>query len=143
MSLATWKEEFYSTPASEVDKSDEAALIAHSLRKWRGLTKENLEKHDVHFDDCHIIESDYEEIFAVDSGSCSLCHAYYAKTEVESVCEQCPLYKISGSRCDRLKESPYNVFVDTGNPQPMIALLELAMDRLNQTKGNHESEGKG
>lgn len=39
MSLETWKEEFYPIPADEVPESQ---ALAHSLRKWEGLRKENL-----------------------------------------------------------------------------------------------------
>lgn len=44
MSLQTWKDEFYPVPASE-PIGGHKAQIEHSLRKWRGATKENTEKH--------------------------------------------------------------------------------------------------
>jgi hypothetical protein len=37
MSLESWKAEFYPIPADEVKKKD---ALAHSLRKWEGLRKE-------------------------------------------------------------------------------------------------------
>lgn len=39
MSLKTWKLEFYPVEASTVSKED---ALDHSLRKWEGLTEENL-----------------------------------------------------------------------------------------------------
>ena len=44
MSIESWKAEFYPTPADEASK-DQA--IAHSLRKWEGLRKENLDRHEL------------------------------------------------------------------------------------------------
>ena len=46
MSLKTWKKEFYPISASRVRK-DAIAAIEHSLRKWRGLTKDQMKRHGV------------------------------------------------------------------------------------------------
>lgn len=47
MSLITWKAKFYPEPANARMSKRDALL--HSLRKWEGLTKENLKKHDAEF----------------------------------------------------------------------------------------------
>lgn len=47
MSLKTWKKEFYPTKPSH--KWTWLECIEHSLRKWRGATEENCQKHNVEF----------------------------------------------------------------------------------------------
>lgn len=119
MSLETWKKEFYPVDAKNVSE-DEA--IRHSLRKWRGLTKENLEKHDLEKIGKTILEKAIVDKFHVDGYTCSLCNFY-----VDDRCTDCPLYKLrSSTPCDIGSLSPYRIWVENDDPQPMIALLEQA-----------------
>jgi len=125
MSLETWKAEFYPIPAHEVPVED---AVQHSLRKWRGLTKENLEKHGLVRRKNVIIESGVWR-FGVESDSCSLCKHYLSPF---SNCHHCPLANVLGGRCDEDQgdldevDSPYHEFTRNGNPLPMIEALERA-----------------
>lgn len=119
-----WIKEFYPVEASEVSKKN---ALLHSLRKWRGLTKENLSKHGLS-----------SSPIPIDSGSCALCY-YYINDE----CKKCPLYILrNGISCDELTEdetnSPYGYFLDEKDPTLMIDLLEEASKtknkRVNKTK---------
>jgi hypothetical protein len=65
MSLNTWKIEFYPQEACEVEDQLEAAK--HSLRKWGGLTTENLERHGlVKEGESRYIWNGWGDRFAVD-----------------------------------------------------------------------------
>ena len=47
MSLKTWKEEFYSVPASKLARSSVIKCLEHSILKWRGLFPSHLKRHKV------------------------------------------------------------------------------------------------
>lgn len=132
MSLETWKAEFYPKPAKDVKAED---AVAHSLQKWRGLRKENLEKHGLERDvECLQDESCCS--FVVDADSCALCVHHLTK---QDSCASCPLAKARGGvACDdswngiskvlpEIKAEdvpPYQVFTLRGDPEPMIYWLE-------------------
>ena len=74
MSLQTWMDEFYPTPAQKFPTELEA--VEHSLRKWKGLTKENLEKHSVVH--CRFsIRDDAHVQLDIDSTTCALRVQHY------------------------------------------------------------------
>lgn len=121
MSLKTWKEEFYPTEASSPEAL--ASPIEHSLRKWKGLTEENLSKHDVWRDKkAALIRDDDNKFLVIDSESCSLC----AKSKLirfskqgSSMCEHCEIMKNLNEECD----IEYAEWCRTGDPTLMISLL--------------------
>lgn len=147
MSIATWKEEFYPVPASRIVKKDAAA---HSLKKWRGLTKANLKKHGLEKDYALIIPYTGAAFFRVDASTCALCIRYYSKdVEVEDdyrdyareyeyqACSKCPLFIALGNNpCtyapkNRLN-SPYGKWIDTGDATDMIKALEKTVKLVNK-----------
>lgn len=142
MSLESWKEEFYPIEA-EHEKADP---VGHSLRKWQGLRKENLEKHGVVID-CERLLIDTEDSggkgFRVGADSCALCEIHYNSDEPiyyhgdeddeddEDNCGRCPLKVARGGvSCDMPREgeklSPWTHFVRLEDPEPMIVWLERA-----------------
>lgn len=122
MSLKTWKEEFYPIPSDEVSESQ---ALAHSLRKWEGLRKENLEKHGVGSSASGVMEF-FIDFLPIDSSTCALCHYH-----VDSVrCVTCPLVKLTrGGNCD----SAYVLWSHAGDPEPMIELIKLAANKENKS----------
>lgn len=132
MSLKSWKEEFYPTPSDSVISRSEA--IEHSLQKWRGLAAVNRKRHGVKKLEYQAMLEDEEELFSVNSSTCSLCYLFYDSTELDS-CMRCPLYVVRGGHdCDELipgreKYSPYALWVEKGLATSMIRLLEKARDR--------------
>ena len=120
MSLETWKAEFYPIEACDVPKE---AAIAHSLQKWIGLRKENVERHGgMHTR--HRLDF-YSGRFYADSGACALCLLYME--DPQSQCRNCPLVAVLGEPCDERLGSPYQVWYDTSNPELMIAALQKAL----------------
>jgi hypothetical protein len=134
MSLASWKAEFYPIPADETAKD---AAVAHSLQKWRGLTPDNLARHGIKRAQFGSIE-DKAERFSVNTETCALCCHYRDDEdflddddEPLSDCGACPLAAARGSvSCDNEREeekkSPYQSWVDKGDPSPMLLWLEKA-----------------
>lgn len=122
MTLSTWKTEFYPTEASECSKED---AIEHSLRKWRGLRKEALERHGA-FIKYGDVRSD-GEFFVIGGSSCALCESFFT----ERACKACPLAMSRGGKpCDREMPneaiSPWHSWTDRFDPEPMISALEKA-----------------
>ena len=140
MSLQTWMDEFYPTPAQKFPTELEA--VEHSLRKWKGLTRENLEKHGVIHRGWNI-RDDNGTILKIDSSTCALCQQHIIDKEYFANCDKCILKKVNVSKfdgehygCDSAMPekdfTTYYEFIKNNNPQPMIELLEKAKAYLCQ-----------
>jgi hypothetical protein len=142
MTLQSWKDEFYPVDADCVAPED---AIAHSLQKWTGLLRENLEKHDCsiglyesvtdHSFLCSGVKDRYGLVLEISSDSCALCSLYFwGRQEHEHT--ECPLYGVHGVNCDDVTSrkglSPWYMWVYEGNPRPMIALLREALETQKQ-----------
>lgn len=122
MTIETWIQEFYPVTAEQAS-TDEVEAVKHSIKKWRGLTKENLEKHLIE-KIYYSIEDDTSSI-VIDSENCALCH-YSGKLKGDSIsisCTYCPIFKSSGNCCS----DQYSLFDHESNPHPMIELLEKTL----------------
>ncbi len=131
MSLQSWKEEFYPIAAREA-ATDDATALAHSLQKWTGLRPENLQKHGMQQAGYSI--TDGMEGLCIDGNSCALCrfHDPDSLGEPEG-CKDCPLYQVWGCSCDPYGEEtygPYRQFILLGDPEPMIDLIQEAINLL-------------
>lgn len=134
MSLATWRAEFYPITAKQAVERKED-LVAHSLQKWRGLTKANLKKHNVRqgtgSDRSKLLDNDNLSSFWVSDETCALCEGFQPRDDCSPRCGACPLLKVRrGVACDnycgRETRSPYTKFTLEGDPRPMIKWLERA-----------------
>lgn len=145
MTLKTWLEEFYperadTFRAEQSNPENKLAATEHSLLKWRGLTVENLKKHDVRVTSRReVVESGKgdvnpwsldQEYLGIDSYSCALCQL------TGDDCSRCPIVEARGHRCDvRSYEqgngmSEWSTFMINTDPKPMIALLEKTREYL-------------
>lgn len=128
MSLETWTKEFYPISADECKEED---ALDHSLQKWMGLRKGNLEKHKVVRNGKLVIQ-DKDFNLRIDCDSCALCTHYLAENELIYNCDKCPLSILRDFiPCDEghsLDESPYLYFTDRGDPELMIALIQKAIE---------------
>lgn len=88
MSIETWQEEFYPVPAENATGS-ELEAAQHSLRKWRGRSKEALQKHELLGKGTYLNDPDLGCDFVFDSDSCALCQ--YAADNVELISEEAVL----------------------------------------------------
>lgn len=124
MSLQSWKDSYYPTPASEAAVSDDVALD-HSILKWMGALPENTENHEVSFTDGSIIEEPETTYLTFNDETCALCHRHYKPHENEDCCKTCPLVKSGHQQCNSFS-SPYQNSVCFDDPQPMINALLAA-----------------
>lgn len=127
MSLQTWKDEFYPTPASTATPAE---AVEHSLRKWTGLLTPNLVAHSVLVMRVGGVKfnavgtrppwrEDAGEYMLVGAGSCALCYHWAAGR-----CVGCPLYDyLGGEHCAARDTSPQRVFSLTGDARPMVEAL--------------------
>lgn len=133
MSLETWKAEFYPTEAKDCPAEQ---AIAHSLRKWEGLTVENVDKHAVVFDGWwKVLGEPEEKPLTIDSESCALCVNYitdekrpYIDAEGDedaTTCGDCPLMAQNGGfQCDHANHRGVTIYND-GLKNPLIMITAL------------------
>lgn len=135
MSYKSWAEEFY--PVEAGSNEAKANPISHSLRKWIGLREENLSRHDLYLD-YHAVKNQADYVcLNIDADSCALCAVYYKPEAKIGKCAECPLYQVRGAPCDTMygedfddeaPDSPYHKLINSKNPEPMIKLLERALE---------------
>lgn len=116
MSLATWKKEFYRTPA---DKVSERNALEHSIKKWIGLLPKNRKKHNVRLGR-YILSDIKNNILHINGGSCALCVCYVDD------CAVCPLSTVGNARTIAPCHDEYLDAIDNGKVTPMIRLLRKA-----------------
>jgi hypothetical protein len=132
MSLESWKQEFYPKKAIsfeniELTKENLINALDHAIKKWEGITRENLQKHAcfVSFSEvrsrCDVLS------VTIDSSTCSLCVMIRL---LHSNCSKCPLYKHLKTECFEENE-PYHVFEKTKSPIEMINALRETRDKLS------------
>ncbi len=139
MSLATWKELYYPVHASEAVGS-ELEAARHSLRKWEGLR--DLKTHGVLVGAWGDLLGESLEMFGFDGSSCALCRRHGFSSVGQTDCGSCVLTSIRGVDCNSSDDlgirDPYRRWVIDKNPEPMIALLQQAVERLEvQEKTNN------
>ena len=124
MSLASWKKEFYPTPAYACPCNQ---ALEHSILKWTGLLPENLEKHKVFLDAQYLRDAESpNHVFGIDGDSCALCMNYHAEGPCRNE-EACPILLVTGADCSR----EYEEFVYQGQASPMLNLLQQVKEALN------------
>lgn len=136
MSLQTWINEFVPEPP-HVPKTD-LHRLKRDLNKWIGLRPDNLIKHAV------VVKPRFKRVedgvrpddyYYINGDSCSLCYQYY-KTTASLSCKHCPLKEVRGVSCDNTLNgeqiSPYGMWIHNGNPEPMIYLIEKALEALEE-----------
>lgn len=129
MTIETWKDEFYPIAASVPSLTNDVARLEHSIKKWEGLRPKNVAKHDL------IISGDslfcktygYYQYFDINADTCALCVAHRC-------CTGCPLFKTLGKQCDKGTAAPYAIFIETGDPEPMIKALKETLVNLKDAK---------
>lgn len=128
MTIQSWKNEFYPVEAQKVAISD---ALQHSLVKWKGLTAENLSRHEVKSYLGVLKDEVGDEVLCIDSSSCALCVHYLGDDDPhEHQCTGCPLFEVRGVGCDEKtygRDAPYQCFSSYSAPMPMIALIEEAI----------------
>ena len=145
MSLQSWKAEFYIIDA---DTTEPENATSHSLLKWYGLRKENLDRHNLEMD-MHgwvLREKDktnedllngYAETLSIDSTTCALCYHHLVNTDdeddEEDSCSNCPLaIARDGIPCTSWMQdeslSPWTEWTRLQNPEPMIFWLKKAVE---------------
>ena len=130
MTVESWKSEFYAVDAyrSKGENWSDKECLEHALKKWCGLTKENLDKHEVKHDQgmlFHKMKYDADAL-PIDSSTCAMCEKYYI-----GGCHGCPVVRHYGDRCCG-KVNQYWEFIDKNNPKPMIDLLEFCLKTENE-----------
>lgn len=118
MSLASWKREFYRTPAHKVSKK---YAIRHSLKKWTGLKWSNRKKHNVFLGDLSSIDGKGNYL-SFSCSTCALCIHHW-----DNNCCDCPLLIVNnGKQCHETGQ-PYDLFTNKYRIAPMIKLLQKAL----------------
>lgn len=118
---ATWADEFYPVPASELKTASDRVVTEHGLNKWRGALPENLKRYGKTYDCRGVCDSVYSLEFSGDT--CALC-AKYGHMFQGPGCDHCPIV-LAGELACGLKGSAY--FKSSNDPRPMIVALEKTL----------------
>lgn len=121
MSVSSWRGEFYPLSAFQATGCNP---IEHSVLKWRGLSKENLVKHGLVADmemvcitePVSSMKRKIGDCFMISDYTCALC-------ALTDNCSQCALSIFACAECNQ-HDSPWLMFLKTGDPQPMVEALE-------------------
>lgn len=137
MSLADWKDEFYPHDAEEATEED---AVEHSLRKWEGLRPENLKKHKVHTIGSDL-EDDEDDYLDIDWSTCALCRVHSTSGDMcgedeDESCGRCPLQAVLEGPHAYGCKVPYQIWLESHDPLPMIEALKLA--QAYEKKGEDE-----
>lgn len=137
--LNDWIKEFYPVEACDV-KGGDKELLEHSLKKWRGATKENTETYNCEYMDyiitkCTLSEMKDQErsVFGFGYTTCALCqvHKYKANEGTLYNCDKC-IIVLSGNPSCTTGGSAY--VKSKNDPAPMIALLEKLLQETNKVQ---------
>lgn len=139
--LSDWMLEFYPVKACNV-KGDNKELLEHSLKKWRGATKENTETYNCEYMDyiittkCTLSEMKDQGhlIFGFGYATCALCLARRTKNQFGSYwydCDKC-IIVLSGNPPCTTEGSAYAK--SKNDPAPMITLLEKLLQETNENQ---------
>lgn len=133
MSIATWKKEYYPTPADRNCKTDLMA-IEHSLNKYEGIRTANLKKHNVWLEEGSLCErfpkTEITRGFLIlGNDECALCHKHYTMSSSQP-CKTCPLFQ-SGNHCMQAG-SPYRRARRVHQPGPLIKVLTTLKNQCNK-----------
>jgi hypothetical protein len=143
VSIKTWQKEFYPIRADQTKPSE---ALAHSIRKWEGLSEKNLKKHNLTH--CYgILKDKNNKDFVINDRSCALCFHFEKNIQgsFSTTCSQCILFKIRGkNRCDKLiseneRVSPYNLFTKDNDPTVMLGWLYICQNSILNNGGLGES----
>ena len=135
MSKETWLKEHYAIPAKGVLPCD---ALAHSIRKWEGLTQLELAHHGLE-----------QPPITVDGSTCALCYHFY-EHETDEDCTDCPIVEYQGFPCTMSSktnedQSPYWKWKADRNPVPMISLLWRTAEAVKAdltSLGDHRATGE-
>ena len=124
MSIASWKKEFYPVPACKIVDPEKA--FQHSYRQWQGLTKKNLKKHELCFDNGCLFDRRRNTRYWITCAlDCALCKVYfYGKTKP---CVGCPLHE-NGFNCTH-RNSPYYRSYNNNTAAPMLRAFRTVIAR--------------
>lgn len=129
MSLKTWKKEFYPCEANSSKAAKDP--IGHSLRKWEGLLKKNMRKHEVDAVGLTLGDSS-DDALEIDGDSCALCEVFYDEDAEYDDCASCPIVKATGDNC----LLAFDAFWHVGDARPMVNLLRKTKKFAEKEKAN-------
>ena len=141
MSLESWKEEFYPITGGQATRGgDDKVMLKHSLKKWQGLSPENLQKHGLeigHSLGSYIVEPlNRYKYMSIDCFSCALCVEYK-----EDDCIDCPLYLYSETQ-SRCRGPSWDDWKIKRNPDKVIKDLEQALHFVETNHSNLETSSE-
>jgi len=149
--LHPWLAEFYDPAADMIFEPTELKTAEHALKKWIGIRPSNLERHNLAINKVFTIydKTTFKEILVISWESCALC--YWNMNEyMDTICNTCIIRKISGNECSDFDivegndfipvDTPWIIWVRTGDPEPMIDLLTKCVAALRIKSDKRESE---
>lgn len=128
MSINTWKQEFYPTPAKALKDAPLEEALDHCIQKWVGLRPTNLTKHNLvatQLGGSVRPVTGVVEHMVASATYCALCVKFY-----KNGCNGCPLNKGGPSKEEGCYDQ-WQSFAFSGNPEKMIRVLRDAKRKLS------------
>ncbi len=139
MSIESWKREFYSIKAKEFAANHtQEECLDHCIKKWEGLSKENVERHWLKIDGRKIVDESGEDFHPVAS-NCSLC-VKSSISEEDACCNKCIIKQTMGQTCSEKNRigsdslDPWRSWTKQENPKLMQELLAETKRKLEEKK---------
>jgi len=120
-----WLNKYYPIPAERVtSKWAWLRAVKYSLLKWKGLRTDILDKYNLIENGAELLDGEsFVKIVVIGERTCHLCVRAGAVFNKNN-CKRCPFVKILNNLCCEGATSPYGVWIDSYNPEPMIKSLE-------------------
>lgn len=136
MSTTTWLQEFYPISAKKLaddPNSTDRDLVIHSLKKWTGLSPENLKIHNMFLNETVLKSPGGKTVIRVNYRSCALCLRHIDRKSKTGMCATCPIVRAHGFPCDDYTLGAYHESLFFGSPK-MIDLLRETLTYLETEK---------
>jgi len=143
MDITDWRLKFYPTDASLSTATEEEA-IRHCIRKWEGLRRPVLEEYGLEalLRGGDLSDGSGKIVFGMGAASCALCRRHSETSDIQYTeirCEECSLFAVRGEPCCESarspNSSPYDRWLRFADPEPMLVLLNQALEHEAETGG--------
>lgn len=130
MGIASWTKKHYVVSADEA-ATDDITAVEHSIAKWKGLRPQVLSKHGLTVDHVgDLVSDDPDEEFSIDRSTCAMC--VLDSKRARACCDSCSYREVHGEICAGREDSPYDVWTETQDPEPMIKALKKVRKALKK-----------
>lgn len=132
-----WLAKYYPETAGVVaSRNNRIEIIEHSLNKWKGCTKTELDKYGITRKNDRLYNEGGTPILTLNYSTCALCDYSTCKEDEVGMdssgyhCDYCPVTENTGDTCNAVWEK---IVCEGGRSSSMVKLLEKTL-KVEQSK---------